>query len=263
MTTPQFWQHLVLSPGKEDHLWEVFHENSKARRLTPGLHDEMVVERMKDLQESLRFSGYPATPLPPPLTRLSLPLAKAITSRMSSRTLCPCRITLRNLATLLHYAYGIRHGQATSSPRRFRVVPSAGALYPLELFFHSVRIPGLPGGLYHYSPAENNVRWLHSHNAEALAGAMVDPTQVEGAALLIFITAIFERSIFKYGDRGYRFILLEAGHVAQNLNVVANSLGLGNCNIGGFYDEEVDSFLRVDGVTHSTMYIIALGKKKD
>jgi SagB-type dehydrogenase family enzyme len=92
---------------------------------------------------------------------------------------------------------------------------------------------------------------------------MVQAEVGRNASLIIFITAIFERSVFKYGDRGYRFIFLEAGHVAQNINLVSNALGLGSVNIGGFFDREIDDFLDLDGVTHSTIYMIAIGKKAE
>jgi SagB-type dehydrogenase family enzyme len=88
------------------------------------------------------------------------------------------------------------------------------------------------------------------------------PELALGASLIVFITAIFERSIFKYGDRGYRFVFLEAGHVGQNINLVTNALGLGCTNIGGFFDRQIDDFLGIDGVTHSTIYMMAIGKKK-
>jgi SagB-type dehydrogenase family enzyme len=91
----------------------------------------------------------------------------------------------------------------------------------------------------------------------------MQPELAQGASLIIFLTAIFERSTFKYGERGYRFILLEAGHVAQNLNLVANALGLGCANIGGYFDREIDDLLELDGVTHSTIYMIAIGGKTD
>jgi SagB-type dehydrogenase family enzyme len=79
--------------------------------------------------------------------------------------------------------------------------------------------------------------------------------------MVIFITSVFERSVFKYGDRGYRFIFLEAGHVAQNINLVAYGLGLASVNIGGFLDRRVDDFLGLDGLTHSTIYMIAIGEE--
>ena len=78
---------------------------------------------------------------------------------------------------------------------------------------------------------------------------------------MFFMTAMFERTVFKYGDRGYRFTFLEAGHVAQNMSLVATALGLGCVNIGGFYDREIDEFLGIDGLTHSTLYMLAIGGK--
>lgn len=89
---------------------------------------------------------------------------------------------------------------------------------------------------------------------------MVQPDLVARASLIIFITALFERSIFKYGNRGYRFVMLEAGHVAQNLNLVAIALGLKTLNIGGYFDRAIDDFLGLDGVTHSTIYMLAVGQ---
>jgi SagB-type dehydrogenase family enzyme len=83
------------------------------------------------------------------------------------------------------------------------------------------------------------------------------------SSLIILITAVFERSTIKYGDRGYRFALLEAGHVAQNINLVANALGLGSINLGGYFDRRADDFLGIDGLTHSTIYMAGIGAKTD
>jgi SagB-type dehydrogenase family enzyme len=80
--------------------------------------------------------------------------------------------------------------------------------------------------------------------------------------VMIFITAVFERSVFKYGDRGYRFVLLEAGHVGQNLSLVANGLGLGAVSVGGYFDRKIDGLLGIDGLNHSTVYIISLGRNR-
>lgn len=74
------------------------------------------------------------------------------------------------------------------------------------------------------------------------------------------VDAVFERSTFKYGDRGYRYALLEAGHVAQNLNLAATALNYGCVNIGGFFDRKIDQFLGLDGLTHSTIYMMLIGQ---
>src|SRR5205823_557341 len=149
-------------------------------------------------------------------------------------------------------------------PRPFRTIPSGGALYPLELYFYTAYVDELTAGLYHYNPIKRNIRRLHDQEAsETISAALVQSNIASEASLILFITALFERSTFKYGDRGYRFVMVEAGHLAQNVNLVCVGLGLGSINIGGFLDRRVDDFLELDGVTHSTVYLIAIGKDLD
>jgi SagB-type dehydrogenase family enzyme len=196
------------------------------------------------------------------LSPLKFPLDDILATRVSVRNFDPCSLSLENLATLLHYAYGVtRDNQGTLFPRPLRIVPSGGALYPLEIFFHTIHVTGLDVGLYHYNPAMNNLRLLcNEDSTHKIADAMVYPNLAVNASVIFFITAIFDRSVFKYGNRVYRFILLEGGHVAQNVNLVANALGLGSVNIGGYFDREIDDLLGLDGITQSTIYMGALGK---
>jgi SagB-type dehydrogenase family enzyme len=259
----QFWNQKCFPEGDEDLLAELFHENSKLGRLSAGLSNDQVVERMEQFQECLDYRGYPLVQLAPPLEQLNLSLTEAISTRESAKKLAPSQLTLQYIATLLHYSYGASRRKENVS-RSYRVVPSAGALYPLEIYFSVRRADDLAPGLYHYHPVTHSLRILREgeHN-EAIANAVGHPDLVLGASLVIFITAFFERSVFKYGDRGYRFILLEGGHVAQNLNLVSNALHLGSVNIGGFFDREIDDFIGLDGVTHSTIYMVAIGKKVD
>lgn len=136
-------------------------------------------------------------------------------------------------------------------------------MYPLEIFFFSSRVKGLNAGLYHYNPPKKNLRFLgQEENSAWLANALVQSNLSQEASIFFFITAMFERTVLKYGDRGYRFVLLEAGHVAQNINLVASGLGLGCVNIGGFFDRQVDQLLGLDGLTHSTIYVIGIGKSE-
>ena len=254
---------LVFGRHDEESPWESFHENSKLRRYFSALSREEVVERVKALHESLPFEGYPVIKLPPSLIRLNVPLDEAIMARSSGRDMVPSKLSLKKLTTLLHYAYGIRRTDTrTSYPRSLRVVPSGGALYPLEIFFHCGQIVGLQPGLYHYSPSRHHCRFLRSGDETGrLAQATVYPAFMSKANVIIFISALFQRSTFKYGDRGYRFTLLEAGHVAQNIDLVSSALGLASVNIGGYFDTEIDEFLDIDGLLHSTVYMIAVGKK--
>jgi len=255
------WQHRLLSPNPADQAWELFHENSKNGRFSTSATDQDVRNHVARLHESLPFEGYPIVALPPALAPLPLSLDQAITKRVSVREYRASPSTMPTVATLLHYAYGVnRECPNQDFPRSLRVVPSAGALYPLELFIHAAAIEGLVAGLYHYNPSKHHLRLLREGDGTGtIAEAMLQPEIARGASLILFITALFERSVFKYGDRGYRFTLLEAGHVAQNVNLTATALGLGVVNIGGFLDRAVDEFLELDGVTHSTIYMAAIG----
>lgn len=261
--TQALWQEKFLPEVYQDHAWELFHENSKLGRYQNPLSDEQVLARMDTLYESLPFEGYPITQLPEPSALSFISLEDALLNRTSTRNLSPIPLSLLHLATLLHYGYGItRPNQGTNFPRPFRTVPSGGALYPLEIFFHVTHVEELPAGLYHYNPSQNHVRFLREGDqTEHIATSVVQPEVVRGTSVNIFLTAVFERSIFKYGDRGYRFILIEAGHVAQNMNLVSTALGLGILNIGGFFDREIDDLLGIDGVNHSTLYMIGIGGK--
>lgn len=257
------WQETFLPEVYQDHAWELFHENSKLGRYQQSLSDEQVLTRMDSFYESLPFEGYPMTPLPAPSPLSSVSLGEALSSRISARDLSPNPLSLESVTTLLHYGYGVtRSNQGTNLPRPYRTVPSGGALYPLEIFFHATNVKELPTGLYHYNPSHHQVRLLHEGDqTESMATSVVQPEVIKGTSLTIFLTAIFERSVFKYGDRGYRFILIEAGHVAQNMNLVSTALGLGVLNLGGFFDRDIDDLLGLDGVTHSTLYMLGIGGK--
>lgn len=258
------WQDIFLSPGNPDHTWELFHENSKLTRYAKPPTDEEVLSKMRDLHHSLPFEGYPVVELPRSLSSLNLFLDDAMIKRSSTLDLIPSSLSLRDIATLFHHAYGVtRHNEGTTFPRPFRTVPSAGALYPLELFFHTVSVDGLSPGLYHYNPAKHHLRLLREGNLTSqVSQYLVQPEVAHKASLQIFLTAVFERSIFKYGDRGYRFVLLEAGHVAQNINLVCTAMDLACINIGGFLDRQLDDFLGLDGLTHSTIYTAMVGQRK-
>jgi len=217
---------------------------------------------VRQYHETLPYEGYPIVDLPRDLIQLSTPLGEAILKRTSALSLSPCTLTIETLATLLHYSYGIlRNNQAAAFPTQFRAVPSAGGLYPLEIYFYSTKVQELEPGLYHYQPLNNAVRHIRKGDQiNVIADALTQKELATGAALIIFLTALFERSTVKYGERGYRFILLEAGHSAQNLCLTACALGLEIVTIGGFLDRLVDEFLGLDGITHSTLYTIAIGK---
>lgn len=258
------WSNIKLPYDDDNIVWEYFHENSKISRYSTSVSDNEVIEVMQSMYESLQFKGYKTIDLPKSLRSLNISLDGAILNRTSTRVMAPSLITLENLATILHYSYGLtRINENKTSTRPSRMVPSAGALYPLELFLHSAYIQDQSPGIYHYNPEMNNLRLIDEgdKSPQISNNLVLNQNLAYEASLIIFITAIFRRSTFKYADRGYRFILLEAGHVAQNINLITNGLGLGSINLGGYYDHNVDDMLGLDGITHSTIYIIAIGNK--
>ncbi len=160
---------------------------------------------------------------------------------------------LQRLAALLEAGYGV------TAPDR-RSVPSGGALYPLELYPAVVQVDGLEAGVFHFDPPRHALELVRAGEiGPELEAACPLPGLLAGAAAVVFVTAVFWRSRFKYGLRGYRFALLEAGHVAQNVLVAATELDVAALPLGGFYDARVERLLGVDGVDESVVYAIVLG----
>src|SRR6185312_3392731 len=136
---------------------------------------------------------------------------------------------------------------------------SAGALYPIEVYALVLRAGALEAGLYHYAPLEHELAFLRAvTSAEALPlnPPLLAPAD---ASLVLVLAARFERVQKKYGERGYRFALIEAGHIAQNVSLLAAALGLDAVCMGGFFDEPMNQLLQLDGVREAAVYSVVLG----
>jgi len=198
----------------------------------------------------------------PPTRAVDLQLGAAIRQRVSCRTFASDPMDFRSLATLLHNAYGViganRDGTAQFPER---AVPSAGGLYPLELSVIVRAVEGLPPGVHHYVPAADALEVVREGElpANLLSYLFMGQTWTAEAAVVVIVSAVTARSLSKYGDRGYRYLLIEAGHVAQNLNLVAAALGLGGVNLGAFYDDELADLLGMDVDQEIALYGIAIG----
>jgi len=258
----------LKTDATEDVPWELFHENSKVslsgRHPSFKLHptDATIVSMMRQLHTVHPYVDCPKVVLPdilPPSTR---PFDNVLRERVTARSFRPAAIGLDQLAKVLSMSYGItQSSEGTPFPRDFRVIPSGGALFPLEIYFYAARVDGLEPGLYHYNPEANNLDQLRKGDELAsVARLFIQPDLAEASAAIFFIAAYFGRSVFKYGDRGYRFILLEAGHLAQNANLTAQEMGLATANIGGYVDRDTDRYLRLDGVNQSTIYALMIGQ---
>ena len=208
---------------------------------------------------------YPHAPiLALPLPRFpATSLEDAVAGRSSCRSFSGAAIGQVDVSTLLGAAYGVQGRLWLSDAELLeRPVPSAGGLYPLELYLLANRVDGLPAGIFHYAS--------HSHRLEVLVRSPVASHMLgqlflgqpyaSDAAAVVLLTAVVARSLKKYGDRGYRYVLMEAGHVAQNLNLTAVALGLGSCNLGGFYDDALADLLGLDTDDEIPLYGVALGR---
>jgi SagB-type dehydrogenase family enzyme len=142
----------------------------------------------------------------------------------------------------------------------FRTSPSAGALYPIETYIVVNKVKNIPKGVYHYNIKNHHLEMIKEGDyGIAIAEAALNQMMCYAAAVVFVWTSIFNRSKCKYGERAYRYIYLDTGHIAENLALSATSLGLGTCQIAALYDDEVNQIIEVDGVTESTIYLSVVG----
>lgn len=188
----------------------------------------------------------------------------ALAERISCRRFIPSPVALADVATLLASSYGVRgrirwgDGELLERP-----VPSGGGLYPLELYLLAARVEGLAPDIYHYAPLGHLLERCggETPSPPALARLFLGQPYVGDAAAVLVLTAVVERSLWKYRDRGYRYMLFEAGHVAQNVNLVAAALGIGALDLGGFLDVELGELLGLDPEMEIPLYGIAVGSQ--
>jgi SagB-type dehydrogenase family enzyme len=196
--------------------------------------------------------------LDPPQTSGGGQIWEIIKNRRSVRNFAGSPVSQAELSNLLWAAQGI-----TARHRNFdfRAAPSAGALYPMETYLVVNRAQGLEPGIYHYEIEAHSLAQLEKGDfRDAVTRAALDQ-ETMGAADIVFIwSAIFARSKWKYKERAYSYIYIEAGHIAQNLALAAAALGLGSCPVGAFIDGEMNNLLGLDGSDESVIYTTALGR---
>ena len=143
------------------------------------------------------------------------------------------------------------------------IFPSAGALYPLDIYVLACTVKSLESGLYHYNVRDHALEELKQGDFLQSIIPLIQNSNnfwLKQAGLILFVTATFRRNQMKYGERGYRGVLLDAGHLAQNIQLAATGLGLGACVLMGCMDDPVNDFLGVDGVEESVLYAISIGR---
>ncbi|MBN1217846.1 MAG: SagB family peptide dehydrogenase [Anaerolineae bacterium] len=206
-----------------------------------------------------RYKTYPHPKqiyLPAPPGYQGLSVEEAIARRRSRRNYAGDSLSLTEISGLLYAASGI-----TDPARGFRAAPSAGALYPIETYAVVHNVAEMEPGLYHYNVANHALEQLRLGDLRTeITVAGIGQEMLAQAQVCFVLSAIFQRTRWKYRQRTYRYVQLEAGHIGQNLYLAATSMGLGACAVGAFLDDDLNDLLGVDGEEEAALYIIAVGK---
>jgi len=249
----------VKRPGIEDHqndIGERFQEETKYTPDRIGGH-YLDWEHMPE-----RYKSYPEA-----AAKIKLPdvkfgeagdLWEIILRRRSVRNYSPdSPLPLDVLSILLWATQGIT---ADVGDYQFRSAPSAGGLYPIETYLLARAVEGLEQGIYHFGPRTFDLEFLRAGDfSQTLAQAALGQRMIADAQVTFIWTAIVARSKWKYRQRAYRYIYLDAGHIAQNLYLAGTAAGMGVCGIGAFFDDQVNAVIGVDGTEETALYLASIG----
>jgi SagB-type dehydrogenase family enzyme len=233
--------------------------------------------RYKHLEESDQNKGLPQPPLeilpekgqmivvlprPEKLDLGHADLRDVLEGRRSVRAYSEETFTVEELSWLLWACQGVK--DIVKRPATLRTVPSAGARHPFETYVLVNNVEGLAQGLYRFIASEHKLAAVNLDDDIADRGTEGCYKQrfVKTCAATFIFTADMYRMYWRYGERGYRYMHLDAGHVSQNLYLAAEAIGGGACAIGAFYDEELNEALGIDGVNQFTVYVTTAGKKQ-
>jgi len=245
---------------EEPYFSGIFHQSSKnhAKGHPP------VPKHYEDWPDEWKTTYYKAYPRLPKIKLEDGPpradFFDLIKARQSRRDFSGEPLAKRDLSLLLKYSCG--NVAPMEDGRHRRAQPSGGARFPIEVYPILFRGSGdCKAGLYHYNVQEHALDVLFEREfADGDVGELFTYPWVRNAAGAFVMTAVFGRNQGKYGERGYRQILQEAGHIAQNAYLVSEALGLKCCALSGTRDENLEKFIDIDGVTESVVYALALGK---
>ncbi len=232
-----------------------FFELTKYEYLSPP--PQQLGEEPPPLEAPLPGGGE-ILPLPdPPQTDFK----NLVDKRTSVRSYAPEPLKLEELSYLLWCTQGVKHVEYGHT---FRTVPSAGARHALETMVLANRVEGLQPGLYRFRPLKHALQQhrLGAEVAGEITYACLGQQFIRKSAATLLWIAVVRRMTWRYGERGYRYLLLDAGHVCQNLYLAAESIGCGACAVAAFDDDRLNEALGLDGVRNFVIYLGAVGKRR-
>lgn len=257
--------------SREDELYEIFHESTKFTPANAAIIGPRIAAYLRNQRWSARSAGnyksYPTLPSialtkPAPL---ETGIGETLKLRESVRHFEKRPLSIAQVSDLLFYSAGITRtaqlAQNTKLSLKLRSYPSGGALYPIELYALLLNVEGIEPSVVHFNPVESRLEIVAPLDPGLLRTAIWnDEDDVrERASLGIIMSGIPQRAVVKYGARGYRFMLLEVGFVAQNISLTACAMSLGTCAWSSFFDDRVDKMLGLDGVDEMTLHMIFVG----
>jgi len=203
----------------------------------------------------------------PAVGTISMPdisLAKVIEQRRSLRKYADQPLSQQDLSFLLWSASWARDFRTSERMEiTLRNVPSAGARHPFECYLLVRDVEGIKAGLYYYHPVKHCLIRLEADDkvAEQVFDGCVQQDMVKNEPVTFIFSSVPYRTGWRYGQRGYRYLYLDAGHVGQNIHLAAEAIDAGACMIGAYQDEAMNDIIGVDGVEEFVIYICTVGKK--
>lgn len=236
-----------------------FLEKTEYRHLSPSDQERGVAQ--PPLQIRLGEGEVVELPDPQGVPDGGASLREAIEARRSLREYSEAPLSLAELSSLLWSTQGV--SRVIPDRATFRTVPSAGARHALETVVLVNRVDGLEPGTYQYLALDHRLMSLDSSPefADRMADACLGQKMVRDSAATFVWVADRNRMAWRYGERGIRYLFLDAGHVCQNLYLTAESIGAGGCAIGAFDDGRVNDLLGLDGVERFVVYLASVGKR--
>lgn len=204
----------------------------------------------------------------PRFAKIKLPKARPINSlisnvlltRHSTRVFNKAPLAINDLSSLLYYSAGVH--ELKSEKINSRSYPSAGGKYPLEIYPVIINVKDIKSGIYHYHVRSHSLEQiLLGNNCLRSFYSCFNQEWIRQASAIFLISSIFWKNQIKYGERGYRYSLLDAGHLCQNLYLVSESMNLGCCEIGGFLDNKLNALLDIPTQVESVLVAVAVGNK--
>jgi SagB-type dehydrogenase family enzyme len=257
----------LLREPAESRLFELYHENTKLSMQTAAQYFKASstpssIERYLTTRGFRQFHAGEQIALPA-ATQSPESLQEVMLRRRSGRQLSG-PVELCELATLLNQSLGctaIVEDDETEIVHALRAWPSAGGLYPLDTYVIVRNVTGVPAGVYHYNPITSSLESKPSRPPDkVLSDAFFGQAFAINASVSVFLVASFDRTVAKYGERGYRLVLLDAGHAAQNLLLTAEQMFLDAVAMGGYCDDSLASDLGIDGVSEAVVHSVLMGR---